>query len=348
MKKGKINDMWIIFLTAAVSFAAAFTSGFALIPFFRRLKFGATIYEDGPAWQKSKNGTPIMGGFMFIIGTVVSVAISVGIYRATNGGGDTGELLRLLIALAFALLNGCIGFADDYIKSVKKQVEGLSPKQKMIFQFILSVAFLGGLYAIGDTSTAIHFPFIGDLDLWIFYYPIMVLVLIYLTNAVNLTDGVDGLCSCVTIVFALGFLCIFRSGAHTEMSLFAAALAGGCIGFLIWNFHPAKIFMGDTGSMFLGGAVCAFGFVYHQHIILFIAAILYIFEALSVVLQVSYFKITANIALKKTGVREGKRIFKMTPIHHHFEMSGFSEVQICALFSAVTLLAVILANLLNK
>ena len=321
---------WIYILAIAVSFGIAALSGFVIIPMMRKLRFGATIYEEGPAWQKSKNGTPLMGGFMFILGTVISLMISVAIYNSDHGSQQ--ETLRLLSGVMFALLNGFIGFLDDYIKSVRKDREGLTPGQKMIMQFVLAAAFLAALYALGDTSTEIEIPFIGDIDLWLFYYPLMMLVLVYLTNAVNLTDGEDGLCGSVTVVYSAVMLIIFLQSEMGGYGLFAAALAGGVMGFLVWNLHPAKIFMGDTGSMFLGGAVCAMGFILHEHVVLAFAALLYIAEALSVVIQVTYFKITK----KKYG--EGRRIFKMTPIHHHFEMSGFSENKIVITFSLFTLI----------
>ena len=174
----------------------------------------------------------------------------------------------------------------------------------------------------------------GAVNFGIFYYPIMVLYLIFLTNAVNLTDGVDGLCGTVTAVFAICWLAIYSAMGMNEYSIFAAALAGGCMGFLVWNLNPAKVFMGDTGSMFLGGCVCAMGFITHQHLLLALMAIVYICEALSVVLQVISFKTT------------GKRIFKMSPIHHHFEMCGFSEYKIVITFSAVGLICGILGNVL--
>ena len=323
--------MWMIVLAVVIAFVIAALSGLVLIPMMRKLHFGATIYEEGPAWQKSKNGTPLMGGFMFIIGSVISLVVCMAIYNSGNSGSQT-MTLKLLSAVMFALLNGFIGFLDDYIKAVRKDREGLTPGQKMIMQFVLAAAFLAALYGLGDVSTAIRFPFIGELDLWIFYYPIMMLVLVYLTNAVNLTDGVDGLCGSVTVVYCAIMLIIFLHLKDMEHALFAAALAGGVMGFLVWNLHPAKIFMGDTGSMFLGGAVCAMGFVLHEHVVLAFAALLYIAEALSVVIQVSYFKITK----RKYG--EGRRIFKMTPIHHHFEMSGFSENKIVITFSLFALI----------
>ncbi len=314
-------------LAAAIAFAAASLSGLVLIPALKKMHFGATIYEKGPAWHKSKNGTPLMGGFMFIIGTVLACSACVGIFHATGGTAvDMNGFYKLLAGLGFALLNAFIGFLDDYIKGVKKQNLGLRAKQKMAMQVVLSAAFLYLLYLLGDTSTAIWLPVAGELDFGIFYYPIMILYLMFLTNAVNLTDGVDGLCGTVTTVFCICFLVIFSFLGMDHYEIFASALAGGCMGFLVWNLNPAKIFMGDTGSMFLGGAVCAMGFITHKHLLLALVAIVYVCEALSVVLQVISFKTT------------GKRIFKMSPIHHHFEMSGFSEYKIVITFSLFGLL----------
>lgn len=328
----------IILLSAAISFAVASLSGFFLIPLLKRIHFGQTIYEKGPVWHKSKNGTPIMGGFMFIMGTAAACGVCCGLWRASRNGisllPDNNGLLKLTAGLCFALCNCVIGFIDDYIKAVKKQNLGLRAKQKMAMQFIVSAAFLYALYILGDTSTAINFPFIGKVDFGIVYYPLMLLYLIFLTNAVNLTDGVDGLCGTVTTVFALCYLVIFSSMGLHEYSIFASALAGGCMGFLVWNLNPAKVFMGDTGSMFLGGCVCAMGFITHEHFLLALMAAVYICEALSVVIQVISFKTT------------GKRIFKMSPIHHHFEMCGFSEYKIVVTFSAAGLICGILGNVL--
>ena len=329
---------WINLLAAAISFAAAALLGIYLIPLLKKLSFGTTIYEKGPAWHKSKNGTPLMGGFMFIIGTVLACSVCYAVWKFAAADvavvPDNTGLYKLIAGLAFALLNGVVGFIDDYIKAVKKQNKGLGARQKMVMQLVISCGFLWALYMLGDTSTAITVPFIGDIDIGIFYYPLMILVLIYLTNAVNLTDGVDGLCGTVTVVFSISYLMIFSSMGLYEYSIFASALAGGCMGFLVWNLNPAKVFMGDTGSMFLGGSVCAMGFITHQHLLLALIAIVYICEALSVVLQVISFKTT------------GKRIFKMSPIHHHFEMCGFSEYKIVITFSLVGLACGILGNVL--
>lgn len=329
---------WLNIAAAGISFAIAAVTGIYLIPLLKRMHFGATVYEKGPAWHKSKNGTPLMGGFMFIISTVISCGICAAILKGINREytllPDTNGLLKLLAGILFALLNGAIGFLDDYIKGIKKQNLGLKAKQKMVMQLVVSSGFLYALYLLGDTSTEIIFPFLGGIDFKFLYYPIMVLYLIFLTNAVNLTDGVDGLCGTVTVVFCICIMTIFSISGMNEYSLFASALAGGCMGFLVWNLNPARIFMGDTGSMFLGGSVCAMGFVTHQHLLLALLAIVYVCEALSVVLQVISFKTT------------GKRIFKMSPIHHHFEMCGFSEYKIVITFSLFGLVCGIIANLL--
>lgn len=330
---------WVNTVVALIAFGVSAAAGIFLIPLLKKLHFGQTIYEKGPAWHKSKQGTPMMGGFMFIIGTLVAAAAGYAIFRFRQNGGatvpDNTGLYRLLAGLAFALLNGCIGFTDDYIKAVKKQNLGLKAKQKMVMQFIVSAAFLYALWLLGDRSTAIAFPFFGDVDFGIFYYPIMVLYLIFLTNAVNLTDGVDGLCGSVTVIVGLSFVMLCAAMGEWEYSIFAMALAGACLGFLVWNLHPAKVFMGDTGSMFLGGAVCAMGFAMHKHLLLALIAVVYVLDALSVVIQVTYFKLT-----------KGKRLFKMSPIHHHFELCGYSEYKIVILFTTAALIAGIAANLI--
>ncbi len=326
-------------VVALTAFAIAAVTGIFLIPLLKKIHFGQTIYEKGPAWHKSKQGTPIMGGFMFIIGSAVAIAVGYALYRFRSANvsavPDNTGLYRLLAGYGFALLNCGIGFIDDYIKAVKKQNLGLRPKQKMVMQFVFSSAFLYVLYLLGDHATTITFPIFGDVDFGIFYYPIMILYLIFLTNAVNLTDGIDGLCGSVTVVSSMSFVMLCAAMGMWEYSIFSMALAGACLGFLVWNLHPAKVFMGDTGSMFLGGCICAMGFAMHQHLLLALVAIVYVLEALSVVIQVLYFKAT-----------HGKRLFKMSPIHHHFEMCGFSEYKIVITFSAAALLAGIAANLI--
>ena len=328
---------WINLIVAVAAFGVSAVMGIFLIPLLKKIHFGQTIYEKGPAWHKDKQGTPIMGGFMFIFGSAVAIAVGYALYRFRTADvtiADNTGLYKLLAGYIFALLNMVIGFADDYIKAVKKQNLGLKPWQKMIMQFIFSSAFLFALYLLGDTKTTLNFYW-AELDIGIFYYPFMLLVIVFLTNAVNLTDGIDGLCGSVTVVSMLSFVMLCSAMGLWEYSIFSMAVAGGCLGFLVWNLHPAKVFMGDTGSMFLGGCVVAIGLVTRQHLLLAIIAIVYICEALSVVIQVAYFKAT-----------HGKRLFKMSPIHHHFELSGFSEYKIVITFSCVGLIAGISANLI--
>lgn len=327
---------WIINLAVTMlSFVIAGVLGIFLIPFLRRIKFGQPIKtEDGPQWHAKKQGTPTMGGFMFIIPVIIVPIIGYWICRL-RGGFDLTEketfnaFYRLISVIVFSALFGLIGFIDDHTKVVRKQNDGLSPMQKIVLQVIFSVGFLFVLYKFGDGSTKIDLGFWSTPSLGIFYYILMIPVIIYLTNAVNLTDGVDGLCGSVTFAAMLIFTVCCAILEEQELSLFTMALAGGCLGFLIWNFNPAKCFMGDTGSMFLGAAVTGVGLVLHKHLLLFFVALVYIIEALSVVIQVSYFKYTK----KRSPDHQGKRIFKMTPIHHHFEMSGFSEYKIVITFT---------------
>ena len=316
--------------TAMIAFGLTALLGFILIPTLRRLKFGQTIKEIGPTWHKDKQGTPTMGGIMFIAGIGVAVIAGYFVLHFTStesiAGATVTSETRLWAGLFMALAFGFVGFVDDYIKVVKKRNLGLNAKQKLVMQFLIAITYLVCLYLAGDRSTVLPLPFIGQLDLVILYYPIMVVFIVFLVNAVNLSDGIDGLASSVTFVVGIAFVFICSILNQTKMGLLAVALAAGCIGFLIWNFHPAKVFMGDTGSMFFGGLVVALGFGIGNPAILILVGIIYIIEALSVVLQVISFKTT------------GKRIFKMSPIHHHFEMSGWSENKIVFVFSAVTLI----------
>jgi phospho-N-acetylmuramoyl-pentapeptide-transferase len=314
-------------------------TGIVLVPFLHKLKFGQPIKtKDGPEWHAKKQGTPTMGGFMFILATVIMSLVGYGLYCGYCGIDTTSKenqqtFFRFLSCIVFILLFALIGFIDDYTKISHKDNAGLSPKQKMIMQFIFAAGFLFALYMFGDKSTVIDLGFFA-FDAGIFYYIIMIPVIIYLTNAVNLTDGVDGLCITVTFVAMAVFNVAASLLRMNEMSIFSMAVAGSCIGFFFWNLNPAKCFMGDTGSMFLGAVVTAIGIMLHKHLLLILVDMVYILEALSVVIQVSYFKYTAKQHFKATGeAHKGKRIFKMTPIHHHFEMSGFSENKIVVTFS---------------
>lgn len=318
-----------LFLSAAVSFAVTAISGIWLIPYLRKLKYGQTILDIGPNWHKSKQGTPTMGGFMFILGVMVAVSavFCVAVFQNTELISGYNMILNrrlisgLLMALGFAL----IGFADDYVKVSKKQNLGLTPKQKLVVQFAVAGLYLWSLVSGGDTSTTLIIPFIRQLNIGFLYYPLCAVGIVYIVNSVNLTDGLDGLAASVTFMSAIGFIAVAAVFGFFQVSLFGCAVAGGCLGFLIYNFYPAKVFMGDTGSMFLGGCVVAMAFGIGMPLMLAFTGFIYICESMSVVLQVISFKTT------------GKRIFKMSPIHHHFEMSGYSEVQIVIAFSLITL-----------
>ena len=311
------------FGVALVSFGITALIGKFLIPFLHKLNFGQTILEIGPNWHKNKQGTPTMGGIMFIIGMVITSCAGVLIYSAVNGGMDSVSRF-VFVGLLFALMNGAIGFIDDYVKVVKKRNLGLTAKQKLVFQFLAAGIYLLLMYLCGDT-TSIVIPFAGYVDLGFFYYIIMAVVMVGIINAVNLTDGIDGLVGSVTFFVALFFMLMANVLGFAGNVIYSAAVAGGCLGFLVWNFHPAKCFMGDTGSLFLGGIVCSIAFAMDLQLLLILVGIMYLVEMFSVMLQVTYFKLT-----------HGKRLFKMSPIHHHFEMSGWSEMKIVCVFSAIT------------
>lgn len=325
-----------ILAVAAIGFVVSAVSGYFLIPYLHKLHFGQTILDIGPSWHKNKQGTPTMGGFMFIF--AILIASVVGYFMLSQGKNDLWhgtqvEIARYWGTILLAVSFGIIGFVDDYIKVVKKRNLGLTAIQKLIMQFVAAGLYMLILYTAGDTSTVLIIPFLGQLDLGLVYFPLCVVGIVYITNSVNLTDGLDGLCGSVTCVSALGFMMVSAAMGFGGINLLSTALAAACLGFLVWNFYPAKVFMGDTGSMFLGGMVTGLAFGVGMPLILAFLGIIYICESMSVVLQVISFKTT------------GKRIFKMSPIHHHFEMCGLSEVKIDFAFSAVTAVGAVLAVL---
>ena len=292
--------MWIIACVISFIIAAAVVP--VLIPFLRKLKFGQTILEDGPTWHEKKQGTPTMGGIGFIIATVIAAAVFV---RDLRGAG----------ILACAVLFGVIGFVDDYIKVVKKRNKGFSAKQKFLAQTIVSLGYGIFLYfAFGQTGTRI--PFTDKVfDL---------LVLLATTNSANLTDGLDGLASGVGSIVALFFALATNILEVESASVVSGALVGGLLGFLIYNAYPAKVFMGDTGSLFIGGAISAVAISAGLEIFIMMSAFVFLFEALSVIIQVSVYKKTK------------KRVFKMAPLHHHFEMCGWKETKVVLVFCLIT------------
>ena len=324
-----------LLVTLVSSFLISSVLGLWLIPFLHRLHYGQTILDIGPAWHKNKQGTPIMGGFMFIISSVLSCAAGwCTLYFSPQGLVDTTQsgLFYLVAGFAMALGFAVIGFMDDYIKAVKKQNLGLKAWQKSAAQLLIALLYLAAQHFFAPT-TQLWIPFVGSYDIGLFYFPVMLFIIIGAVNAVNLTDGVDGLAASVTMVASMGFMVIAAILSYSQMNLMAAALAGGCLGFLVWNFHPAKVFMGDTGSMFLGGMVVALAFGLQMPVILVFIGIVYVAETMSDIIQIASVKLT------------GKRVFKMAPIHHHFEMCGWSEVKIVAVFSGITALGCMLAVL---
>lgn len=315
--------MDIVLYCLAIVIAAVITGllGYFMVPFLHKIKFGQTIREVGPSWHKNKQGTPTMGGIMFIIGSSVAAVICIA-FLWLNGGAETQLMFVKVVAGALMAVGfGIVGFLDDYISIKKHRNLGLTEIQKLILQFIIVGAYLLSVALAGGTTETV-IPFLGSVDLGFFYYILAAVFIVGMVNAVNFTDGIDGLNTSVTLVVALVFSVIAMLLNRVGLSLYAAAIVGAMIGFLFWNANPAKVFMGDTGSLFLGGAVCALAFGVDMPILLILIGIIYIVEILSVVLQVTYFKIS-----------HGKRIFKMAPIHHHFEMCGWNENKICFVFS---------------
>jgi phospho-N-acetylmuramoyl-pentapeptide-transferase len=287
------------------------------IPLLHRLKFGQSIRDVGPASHMKKSGTPTMGGIMIFIGILVAVAVWCQLSP------------EIIVALLLTLGYGLIGFLDDYIKVVMKRNLGLTAKQKFALQILLACIVLGYVTYKGDMIREILWlP--GTSIIWDIgwgYYVLAILVLVGTTNAVNLTDGLDGLVSCVSIPVFFAYFCIALILGPASLSTFAVAVLGSCIGFLVHNHYPAKVFMGDTGSLALGGAVAALALLTHTELLLIVVGIVYVLEAASVIIQVAYFKHTG-----------GKRIFRMTPIHHHFELGGWRETKVVAVFTAVSML----------
>mgnify|MGYP003291635359 CR=1 FL=1 len=306
--------MWI--KACIISFIISAIAQPFLIPFLRKLKFGQTILEDGPTWHGKKQGTPTMGGIAFIVSTVIASLFFV-------------RDLRGSAILLCGVLFGVIGFVDDYIKVVKKRNKGFSASQKFSAQIVVSLAYAAFLYfAFGQTATKIPFTDIS-LDLGIFYIPFVMLVLLATTNSANLTDGLDGLAASVGSIISL-FFALATAIICSEASVASGALAGGLLGFLIYNAYPAKVFMGDTGSLFIGGIISAVAISAGMELFIIISAFVFLFEALSVIIQVGVYKKTK------------KRVFKMAPVHHHFEMCGWKETKVVAVFSVITLVLCIL------
>ncbi len=323
MKLGEFNiNILIGFLIAL------FVTGIImplLIPYLRRLKFGQQIQDDGPTWHEKKSGTPTMGGIGFIIG--ITLAAAVALIAEFN--------IELLLMSVTALGFGLIGFIDDYIKVVKKRNLGLTALQKYLLQAVLTAGYITALMLLGELETSIIIPF-TDIEFmmpWWLYVPFILIVVTGTVNAVNLTDGLDGLATSVTVVSGIFFTLAAMLVGNSSASYLSAALVGGAVAFLFYNKYPAKVFMGDTGSLYFGGLISTVAVGMKMPLILIIAGFVFLFETLSVIMQVTSFKLT------------GKRIFKMSPIHHHFEMCGWSERKIVLVFTIAAIVLSVVAYL---
>ena len=304
-----------------------------LIPVLASKKMGQKILDIGPRWHKSKEGTPTMGGLAFIAASVIVGAVATVLIWVWYGKDNA---LPLLLTLIMGTLNGLIGVIDDSAKLRKKQNEGLTAAQKFILQVLVAGLYLLGMCFFCNITTELYIPFVNvTVDFGIFFYIIAMLLLTGIVNSVNLTDGIDGLASSITFVVAIFYSAAAFFGAQTinySLGAMGGIMAGAALGFLMYNFYPARVFMGDTGSLFFGGLVVGCAFIMNNPLIVVVCGIMFIIETASVMLQVSYFKLT-----------HGKRLFKMAPIHHHFEKCGWKETKVVAVFSAVTVVFCILA-----
>ena len=308
-----------ILITVLASAVLTGGIGYFLIPVLRALKAGQSIREIGPTWHNNKAGTPMMGGVMFIASAVICLLICI----------PTMVEKTVFYVLVLGLCFGLVGFLDDFFKLKFKRNLGLTALQKAMLQMAVSALYLYLLYLEGSMTSNIYIPFLNK-SFYIHplaYIFFAMFVIVGCVNAVNLTDGVDGLCSSVTVPVMVFFAAVAVAKGKYDLALLPAALIGGLAAHLIYNWHPAKVFMGDTGSLFLGGIVCGLAFALDMPLVLLLVGIVYIVETLSVILQVGYFKLT-----------HGKRLFKMSPIHHHFEMCGWKEEKIVLVFTAVSAL----------
>ena len=331
-----MNGMLLFSIFAVAVFVATAVGSRFLIPVLKSKKMGQKILEMGPRWHKSKEGTPTMGGLTFLIAATVAGIIFCLIY-AFSGACDNRYLLGFALTIALGFGNGVIGIIDDLTKFKKSKNEGLTPPQKFFLQLFFAALYLFAMHRQGLLSTVIALPFTSfAFDAGIFYYALAIILITGIVNSVNLTDGLDGLCSMVTFVIGAFFAVCGISFNITVLTVLGAVICGSCGGFLVYNFYPARVFMGDTGSLFLGGLVAGGAFMLDEPFIIIIAGLIYIVESLSVIIQVGVFKLT------------GKRVFKMSPIHHHFERCDWSEIKIDVIFSVVTAVCCTLAYFMLK
>ncbi len=313
-----------VLLTGVVSAVLTGTIGYFLIPMLRALKAGQSILQIGPSWHNSKAGTPMMGGLMFILATVICLLVSI----------PSMQEKTVFYVLVLGLCFGLVGFLDDFFKLKFKRNLGLTSLQKALLQMAVSALYLYLLYREGSLTSDLYLPFLNKT---VYIHPMAYIffamfVMVGCVNAVNLTDGVDGLSSSVTVPVMVFFTAAAIAKGKLDLALLPACMVGGLAAYLFYNWHPAKVFMGDTGSLFLGGIVCGLAFALDIPLVLIMVGFVYVVETLSVILQVGYFKLT-----------HGKRLFKMSPIHHHFEMCGWKEEKIVLVFTAVSVVMCLIA-----
>lgn len=313
-----------IALTILLGFLLGFFFTKKAIPILQNKQMGQNIREEGPQSHQKKAGTPSMGGVAIILAVVIASLV---------GAVGKGAFLNTVVCLSGFVVFGAIGFFDDYLKVIKKQNEGLKAYQKFGLQLIFAILFAIYMVKFSGLGTEVYIPFFKVyIDFGVWYVPFVIFVILAMTNGVNLTDGLDGLATGVTMIVSLYMCYVAAKTGVVSSEIFFAALAGGCIGFLLLNKNPAKIFMGDTGSLAIGGGITVAAFLMKMEFLLPVAGLIYVLETLSVVLQVGYFKIT-----------KGKRLFKMAPLHHHFEESGMKETKVVTMFWIITLICSILA-----
>ena len=330
-----MKELIITFVLVTVGvFALTALAERILIPILRSHKAGQKILDIGPRWHKSKEGTPIMGGIGFILAILLVVALFF-VYVAIKG--EATKYIPLALTIAFAVANGAIGFVDDYCKLIKKQNEGLTRIQKLVLQFAITASYLCIMGYTGNLPNEIVIPLINLPIRGVIWYILAAVLTVGVVNGANFTDGLDGLASSVTYVIGIFFAIFAFYAKDMGLSVVGGAIIGATLGFLLYNIHPAKVFMGDTGSLFLGAIVMGALFQMQEPLLLFLVCAVYIFELLSTVLQILYFKIT-----------HGKRLFKMAPIHHHFEKCGWSENKIVIVFSLVQFAFCALAFILTR
>ena len=330
-----MKELIITFVLVTVGvFAFTALAERILIPILRSHKAGQKILDIGPRWHKSKEGTPIMGGIGFILAILLVVALFF-VYVAIKG--EATKYIPLALTIAFAVSNGAIGFVDDYCKLIKKQNEGLTRKQKLVLQFAIIAGYLCVMGYTGNLPNEIVIPLINLPIRGALWYILAAILTVGVVNGANFTDGLDGLASSVTYVIGIFFAIFAFYAKDTGLSVVGGAIIGATLGFLLYNIHPAKVFMGDTGSLFLGAIVMGTLFQMQEPLLLFLVCAVYIFELLSTVLQILYFKAT-----------HGKRLFKMAPIHHHFEKCGWSENKIVIVFALVQFAFCALAFILTR